>query len=204
MCQRSKELIESLAILDYLEAKFPARSLSPSDPDAIGKMKMVQLALANEFMPKVPQLILLADGGCLSETDERKHFAPSLTFLVNCLGDAEYFGGDGLSLADLTVGAALPLARRLGLGLQTYPTLDRWCDRVSSRPAWQQTKGRCPVGRPSPKPFYLSCMQFASQSRARDRRQKKIALRSLHIKGAIGIFFAHDITPHLAHDEPLC
>lgn len=131
-------ILESFAILDYLEAKFPTPSLSPKDADAIAQMRMVQMVIANELVPKLPQLVLLETQSSPEEAMQR-HIDTVLRFLAEQLGHADYFGGTTLSLADITAGAALPLTVRLGLSLQDYPTLATWCDRIVSRPAWQQT-----------------------------------------------------------------
>ncbi|MEM9246457.1 MAG: glutathione S-transferase family protein [Cyanobacteria bacterium P01_F01_bin.153] len=133
------KLIESFAILDYLEAKFPARPLSPTPPKAIGQMKMVQLVVANELMPLLPKLVFLASDQGAGDEEVQARLNTVLTFLAEQLA-GDYFGGDRLSLADITVGAALPLMRRMGVDLGAYPSLAAWCDRVSARPAWQQTE----------------------------------------------------------------
>ncbi|NEQ47355.1 MAG: glutathione S-transferase family protein [Leptolyngbya sp. SIOISBB] len=133
-------IIESFAILDYLEVKFPESPLSPTEPAAIAQMKMVQLVVANELMPKLPKLVFLASDDAPTDEAVLQHVETVFTFLAEQLGHANYFGGDRLSLADLTVGAALPLLQRLGVNLQAHPSLAQWCDRVSQRPAWQQTE----------------------------------------------------------------
>lgn len=133
-------IIESFAILDYLEAKFPESPLSPTEPAAIAQMKMVQLVVANELMPKLPKLVFLASDDAPTDEAVLQHVETVFAFLAEQLGHADYFGGDRLSLADLTVGAALPLLQRLGVNLQAHPSLEQWCDRVSQRPAWQQTE----------------------------------------------------------------
>jgi glutathione S-transferase len=99
---------------------------------------MVQMAIANEFMPKLP-LLAAADTPADVDRATQKQIDTVLKFLVDQLSYAPYFGGDQLSLADIAVGAALPLTTRLGLDLLGYPTLLAWCDRVTARPAWQQT-----------------------------------------------------------------
>ena len=129
-----------LAILDYLEVQFPQPALSQSTPQGIARMKMVQLVIANELMPKLPQLVFLADESSPGDIATLQHVQTVFTFLSEQLGEADYFGGDRLALADITAGAALPLIRRLGVDLQNYPRLDTWCDRVAARPAWQQTE----------------------------------------------------------------
>lgn len=132
-------ILESFAILDYLEATYPTPALTPKLPSQLAQMRMVQMVIANEFLPKLPALVAAGDP---SEIDEgtRRHTDTVLKFLVEQLSYARFFGGEQLSLADVTVGAALPLTTRLGLDLRAYPTLLAWCDRVMARPAWQQTE----------------------------------------------------------------
>ncbi len=132
-------LIESLAILDYLEAQYPTPSLQPESAIALAQMRMVQFVVANELMPKIPTLINQSDRpeapASTIQTIDRV-----LIFLTRLLGEAPYFGGATLSLADITAGAALPLLPRLGVDLVSYPAIAAWLSRVSSRPAWQQTE----------------------------------------------------------------
>ena len=130
-------IFESFAILDYLEAKFPTPALSPQAPAAIAQMKMVQQVIANEFVPKLP-ILATAKGNELDSATQH-HIQIVLTFLTEQLETTDYFGGDRLNLADITVGAALPLSVRLGLELQNYPQLQAWCDRITTRAAWQHT-----------------------------------------------------------------
>lgn len=124
-------LVESLAILDYLEEKYPSPSLSPDTPEERATMKMVQLVTANELLPQLPTLIL-AEGQVAGES-----LATVLRFLNDGLAGRPYYGGEGINLADIVVGAAVPLCRRLGLSLKPYPALGAWCDRITARPAWQ-------------------------------------------------------------------
>ncbi|MGF1458066.1 MAG: glutathione S-transferase family protein [Leptolyngbyaceae cyanobacterium] len=133
-------IIESFAILDYLEAQFPQRSLTPVAPVAIAQMRMVQMVIANELMPKLPALVFKQDADRSPAADIQQQVNTVFTFLEGKLGPASYFGGDRLSLADITAGAVMPLLRRLGMTLSKYPQLNAWCDRLSARPAWQQTE----------------------------------------------------------------
>ena len=135
------QILESFAILDYLEAKFPTPALSPTNPAAIARMKMVQLVIANELVPQLPGLVLANADAAQSEANPSMppKLDTVLTFLSAQLDTDNYFGGDRLSLADVTAGAALPLMTRLGVNLQTYPSLAAWCERLTQRTAWQQT-----------------------------------------------------------------
>lgn len=132
-------ILESLAILDYLEAQYPKVPLSSDKPAAIAKMKMVQLVAANELMPQLPHLVFLEESASPDAVVLQK-MDKILTFLTEQLGDTPFFGGDCLSLADVTVGATLPLTARLGFSLTNYSAVARWCDRINNREAWQQTE----------------------------------------------------------------
>ncbi|MGF1522784.1 MAG: glutathione S-transferase family protein [Leptolyngbyaceae cyanobacterium] len=132
-------ILESFAILDYLEAKHATPALIPNTPAELARMRMLQMVTANELVPKLPALVTM-DESENPDTATLRHVNIVLQFLSDQLGQRTYFGGDQLSLADITVGAALPLTTRLGLSLQAYPLLAAWCDRVMTRPAWQQTE----------------------------------------------------------------
>ncbi|MGJ3253300.1 MAG: glutathione S-transferase family protein [Elainellaceae cyanobacterium] len=132
-------IIESLAILDYLEVTYPAPSLVPHNPQAIAKMRMVQMVTANELMPKLPTLVKVGEH---PESDQAmiQPIMTVLDFLTEQLGDAVYLGGEHLSLADVTAGATLPLLHRLGISFANYPAIATWFDRIMAREAWQQTE----------------------------------------------------------------
>ncbi|NEO27144.1 MAG: glutathione S-transferase family protein [Kamptonema sp. SIO4C4] len=132
-------ILESLAILDYLEAQYPTPSLHPESPAAIAKMRMVQMVTINELTPKLPALVLSNES---PDPDEAtlQHLATLLNFLSEQLGDSAYFGGANVSLADITAGTAFPLMTRLGIELQNYPSLAAWYERIIARNSWQQTQ----------------------------------------------------------------
>ncbi|MEB3356184.1 MAG: glutathione S-transferase family protein [Synechococcales bacterium] len=131
-------VLESLAILDYLEAKYPTPALVPQTPEAIAQMRMVQLVTTNELMPRLPALVL-AEASPEADEVTAQQIATGLNFLTEQLGDRAYFGGDGLSLADITAGTAIPLLHRLGTSFAEYPAIATWYERIGARPAWQQT-----------------------------------------------------------------
>lgn len=136
-------LIESLAILDYLERKYPAPALVPSSPDAIAltrqfaTMKMIQLVIVNELMPNISKVIMSAEQPLSSKLAEQLHQV--MVFLETHLTHHPYFGGKTLNLADIVAGATIPLFQRLGFSLQPYPALSHWCQMITARPAWQAT-----------------------------------------------------------------
>ncbi|MFB6277370.1 MAG: glutathione S-transferase family protein [Halothece sp.] len=132
------KLIESLAILDYLEHAYPNVSLSPQSATAIAKMRMVQMVTTNELMPKLPSVANLE---VQPLTDKlRNELTTGLQFLEDQLGEKNYFGGDHLNLADVVVGATVPLLFRLGIASEPYPRLKQWQERLFTRDAWQKTE----------------------------------------------------------------
>jgi glutathione S-transferase len=131
-------LIESLAILDYLEGKYPTPSLLPQSIDELAKMRMIQMVTVNELMPKISKL-LRPNNEPIPE-DIVKHLDTTLQFLNNQLNDCIYFGGENLNLADIVVGATVPLFCRLGLELKPYPALNHWHQNITTRKAWIETK----------------------------------------------------------------
>ncbi|MDJ0736633.1 MAG: glutathione S-transferase family protein [Nostocaceae cyanobacterium] len=133
----SFRLIESLAILDYLENKYPTPSLLPKSTEELATMRMIQMVTANELVPKIPKLIDIQNTPLSKDIAE--HLDISLKFLNDQLGEKNYFGGEVLNLADIVVGATIPLFSRLGVEIEYYPALNDWCNRITSREAWRTT-----------------------------------------------------------------
>jgi len=132
-------IIESIAILDYLDAKYPGSSLTPQEPDAIAKMRMVQMVITNELTTKMSALLMAIDAPGIDKATV-KHISTAFDFLTEQLGDSPYFGGNSLSLADITAGALLPFQIRLGVELKDHPKITTWYERIMARESWQQTE----------------------------------------------------------------
>ncbi|WP_427157603.1 glutathione S-transferase family protein [Aliinostoc sp. HNIBRCY26] len=133
------KVIESLAILDYLESKYPTPALLPSESKALAQAKMVQMVTANELFPKTIPLM------CESSESPQflqavKHINIVLQFFTGIIGDRPFFVGEKLTLADIVAGTVLPFLPKLGVGLDNYPQLQNWCEHISQRPAWQKTQ----------------------------------------------------------------
>jgi glutathione S-transferase len=133
------KLIESIAILDYLDARYPIPKMTPDDPAAIGKMRMIQMLVLNELMSLFPTL-LESNGTIPAEHPKGQVMTRALEFLQAQLAEADYFGGDRPNLADCTVGITLPLWRRIGVSFAAYPKLEDWMGRLYGRSSWQQTE----------------------------------------------------------------
>jgi glutathione S-transferase len=130
-------VIESLAILDYLEARYPQRSLLPKEAIALAKVRMVELVTVNELLPAVFKLLVSEKNSTELEYG-RLRATNTLNFLENLLGNSPYFAGDTLTLAEIVAGTLVYRLPDLGIDLTDYPRLNMWSEQLLLRPTWQQ------------------------------------------------------------------
>ncbi|MGK7916441.1 MAG: glutathione S-transferase family protein [Prochloraceae cyanobacterium] len=139
-------VIESLAILDYLEAKYPTPSFLPTEAKDIAKMRAIELITANELPPA--SIILMREMLDLEVDSKQLERAKQqidtvLQFFENNLDENHpYFLGEKLTLADLVAGTAVPSIPLLGISLDKYPKVKLWCENLQQRESWQQTAQR--------------------------------------------------------------
>ncbi|WP_448269527.1 glutathione S-transferase family protein [Nostoc sp. DSM 114159] len=140
----SFEIVESLAILDYLEAKYPTPAMLPIDAKDLAIVRMVQLATVNELMPPtiiLSPVILGLPGGEPDKIEQSKQkISIVLNFFENLLDSRPFFGSDSITLAESVAGSIVPWLMKGGVSLSEYPKLCAWCDRLTARPAWQKTQ----------------------------------------------------------------
>ncbi|HEY9298916.1 MAG TPA: glutathione S-transferase family protein, partial [Phormidium sp.] len=134
--------VESLAILDYLEAKYPTPSLMPKEPQAIAKVRMVEMVAINEFQPATlplsKQMVgLEVESAKLEAAKERINTV--LQLYENLLGDSTYFAGEMFTLAEVVAGTLLQSLPMFGIAIDIYPQLNSWLERLRSRESFQQT-----------------------------------------------------------------
>ncbi|MGD1932192.1 MAG: glutathione S-transferase family protein [Leptolyngbyaceae cyanobacterium] len=130
-------VVESLAILAYLEAKYPTPSLMPSEPEAIARVRMVETITVVELQPETlpltrPLVGLEVDPQKLAAAEAR--VTVILQFLEQLLAQRLYFAGADLTLADIVAGTLVP-----SLPLENYPRLSAWANRLAQRESWQKT-----------------------------------------------------------------
>ncbi len=132
-------IIESLAIMDYLENKYPIPALLPTEPQALAIVRMVQMVTSNELLPKIVALIFASkDSPQFAEAKE--HIDKVLQFFTEILGNSLYFGSNQLTLGDIVAGAAIAYLVNLDTSITKYPTLNQWWGRLREREAWQKTE----------------------------------------------------------------
>ncbi|MBD1875415.1 glutathione S-transferase family protein [Nodosilinea sp. FACHB-131] len=134
-------VIESMAILDYLEARYPDIALLPKDATALAKVRMVQMLTLNELLPGVFKLLI--DNQRSDQKSAEIEYAQlriknTLGFLENLLGDGCYFAGKQFTFAEIVAGTIVHKVPDLGVALTDYPRLSHWSERLLARPSWQQ------------------------------------------------------------------
>lgn len=134
-------VVESLAILDYLEAKYSDRALMPSKPEDVAKVRMVEMVAVNELQPATIPLTrrmvgLDVDNQKLDAAKER--VIAVLQFYENLLDQHSYFVEE-LTFADIVAGTLVPSLSLFGFSLEVYPRLKAWSEGLVTRESWQQT-----------------------------------------------------------------
>ena len=132
-------VLESLAILDYLESKYPQHPLLPDDSAQLAKVRMAQMVANNELSSLVIPLMVEAENSPQLAKAKRK-IKRILKFFSELLGEDDYFGGETISLGDIVAGNGILLVNKLGCDLDEYQQIQRWCDRLMAREIWQKTQ----------------------------------------------------------------
>lgn len=138
-------LVESLAIIDYLERKFPERCMLPEQPEAYGRARdlerIVDLRLAGpmgSYAHAVNSPLGYPRDDAKAAQMEAAMQAP-LDYLEGLLGDDRpLLLGDAVSVADLTLQASLQFTRYVEADVfGERPLLKAWDTRYRERPAAQ-------------------------------------------------------------------
>lgn len=138
-------LNQSLAILEYLEARYPAPPLLPAEPVARARMLAFCLTIAADIQP-------LQNLACLDELSRRfgadaearsawmRHWIERGLSALEAeygvgLGENSVFSS-GLSWADVCLVPQLYAARRVGADPQRFPRLAALGERLETHPAF--------------------------------------------------------------------
>ena len=140
-------IFESLAILDYLEAKYPDPGFIPTDARDLAQVRMIELITVNELPPA--SIILMKEMLEVAVEEQKieqakKSIAIALQYFEDRLQNRLYFIQDRLTYADIVAGTAVAAIPNLGISLKPYPQVTAWIENLNQRASWQQTA-------PSPK-----------------------------------------------------
>ncbi|EDX72143.1 Glutathione S-transferase, N-terminal domain protein [Coleofasciculus chthonoplastes PCC 7420] len=135
-------IVESLAILDYLEAKYPTPSLMPNEINAIATVRMVEMIAINELQPLMIPLTKQLVGLEVKPDkidNARQRITTIIKFYENLLAGQSYFVNNQITLADIVAGTLVPSLPQFALSLDNYPSLKTWSQQLEQRESWQQT-----------------------------------------------------------------
>ena len=137
-------IVESLAILDYLEVRYPTPAMLPKDAKDLAIARIVELVTVNELLPAattfLPEFLGLPGGDPEKIEKAQQKITTVLKFFESLLDNRPYFGSENLTLAEVVAGTVVDVLPSVGISLSDYPKLNAWCDRLIARPSWQATE----------------------------------------------------------------
>ena len=129
-----RRLVQSLAIIDWLEAAFPEPALIPRDADARAHVLAMALAVACDIHPINNLRVIKYLAGPLDQPQEvrdawYRHWIVEGFVALEAMaargGAGRFLFGDAPTLADLCLVPQMFNARRFDVPLDDYPTLVR-------------------------------------------------------------------------------
>ncbi|HPG26067.1 MAG: glutathione S-transferase family protein [Spirochaetaceae bacterium] len=136
---------ESLAIIEYLEERFPEPSLLGRDPETRALRRQLERIADIGVLISIGRLVHTTDSplGLPPEPAVadyfRRRLAPNLDYLESVLADGRpLLAGDEVTIGDCTLAAALQFGRFRKLEfLADHPNLRRWDEAYRGREAAQ-------------------------------------------------------------------
>jgi maleylacetoacetate isomerase len=144
------QLTQSLAIIEYLEEKFPSPPLLPHEPEERAYVRAMALSIACEIHPLNNLRVLRYLKHDLALTEEQKDgwyrhwvergLAQLEAQLVACRQSGRFVFGDHVTLADVLLVPQIFNARRFNCSLEHVPTVMRIFDACMALPAFEQAR----------------------------------------------------------------
>jgi len=141
-------LTESRSIMQYLATKKPESGLLPRDEAARADVTRWQFWDASHFSPQLGTLafekmikgmIGLGEPDASKITDALSNFRRFAAVLNKRLEGKQYVVGNGLTLADLTLGSSLMYAKQTEVPLAEFPNIEAWLARITALDGWKKT-----------------------------------------------------------------
>lgn len=144
------QLTQSLAIIEYLDEKFPSPPLLPHEPEERAYVRAMALSIACEIHPLNNLRVLRYLKHDLALTEEQKDgwyrhwvergLAQLEAQLVACRQSGRFVFGDHVTLADVLLVPQIFNARRFNCSLEHVPTVMRIFDACMALPAFEQAR----------------------------------------------------------------
>ena len=138
-------IIESGAILEYIVRKYGKGKLAPaeSSPEWPRYLQLMHYAEGSAMLPVMLKLYLsrIGEAGAPLAPRVTSEIENHFGFLDGELANADFFVGKELSAADINLSFPIQAARLLH-GLDKFPNLARFLDRVHARPAYRRALER--------------------------------------------------------------
>jgi maleylacetoacetate isomerase len=144
------QLTQSLAIIEYLDEKFPSPPLLPHEPEERAYVRAMALSIACEIHPLNNLRVLRYLKHDLALTEEQKDgwyrhwvergLAQLEAQLVACRQSGRFVFGDHATLADVLLVPQIFNARRFNCSLEHVPTVMRIFDACMALPAFEQAR----------------------------------------------------------------
>ena len=136
-------VVESLAILTFLEHHAPSPALLPDDPAALAVVlsRMHAVEMLRKVYRPMEQLFRPLTSLKAHEIAAIRRVADALpaelAIWEGYLAAHDFIASDAMSLADCSLYPALAYQLRRGLSLDGFPRLRAYVDRIAARPAAQ-------------------------------------------------------------------
>lgn len=146
LCDDRGTFTQSLAIIEYLEQRYPEPPLLPRAPEARARVRAIALAIACDIHPLDNLRVLQYLSRTLAVSDEAKDhwyrhwidlgLAALEAQLARDAATGPFCHGASATLADVCLVPQLANARRLPMPLDAYPTLVRIETACNALPAF--------------------------------------------------------------------
>ncbi|WP_296677716.1 glutathione S-transferase family protein [Novosphingobium sp.] len=140
---------ESGAICEYIDRKYGGSRLSPGpdDADFAGHLFWFHFSNATFMTNGMMALAAQAAGAAEMPPFVADRGAKGWQLAEARLGEAHYFGGRNLTLADIMMGFSLTTSRAFnGMSLEPFPNIAAYLQRIGQRPAYQAAMAKAEPG----------------------------------------------------------
>lgn len=151
---RPLQIAQSMAILEYLEERYPSPPLLPARQWLRARTRQLTQICNSGIQPlhNLYTLQRLTESGVDADTWARHFLERGLASLERTAGETAqtFLVGDALSLADVYLVPQLYAARRYGVNLAPFPTLTRVEATCTALPAFQAAHADVQPDAPQP------------------------------------------------------